>query len=238
MFSDDPEEDLGLLTYIHDEIIEVSGGAKGMHDEKLVRSALARPLHSVLGEDAYKSDYARAAALLDSIANNHGFRDGNKRTAMAAATYYLDNHDIAVDYTNTEYEEFMLHVVKNKPTIEHIAEWLAAHGRKMPATPWTFVDAEMTAKQYPDSFEIPTAEEIATVDKGSLVKLIFEIVDPIEGEPIAERMWVIVTQRKGDNFIGILDNDPFYIRGLYAEDKVEFKAKNIISINSVVDLGK
>jgi len=44
MFSDDPEEDLEIITFIHDEIIDASGGAKDFHDEKLIRSAMARPL--------------------------------------------------------------------------------------------------------------------------------------------------------------------------------------------------
>ena len=127
MFSDDPEQDLELVSFIHDQIIEASGGAKGYHDEKLIRSALARPLHWAFGEDIYKDVFDRAAALLDSIANNHGFRDGNKRTAMAAATYYLYTNDISVSYTNIEYETFMLDVVNNKPSIEQISDWLRSH---------------------------------------------------------------------------------------------------------------
>lgn len=53
MFSDDSELDLEFLTYIHDQIIEASGGAKGIHNEGLIRSALARPLQSAFGEDIY-----------------------------------------------------------------------------------------------------------------------------------------------------------------------------------------
>jgi len=46
MFDDDPEWDLAILTYIHDHIIDASGGSKGYHDEGLIKSALARPMHS------------------------------------------------------------------------------------------------------------------------------------------------------------------------------------------------
>jgi len=56
----------------------------------------------------------KAAALLESIARNHGFRDGNKRTAMAAAVLYLSQNSIEVAFTNQEYEEIMLHVVNDK----------------------------------------------------------------------------------------------------------------------------
>jgi death-on-curing protein len=127
MFGDDSEQDIAILSYIHDQIIDASGGLKGFHDEGLIRSALARPLHSVLGEDAYGDVYMKAAALLDAIARNHGFRDGNKRTAMAAAVLYLSQNEIEITFTNQEYEDIMLHVVNNKPSVEEIKEWLIKH---------------------------------------------------------------------------------------------------------------
>jgi death-on-curing protein len=127
MFGDDPEWDLAILSYIHDQIIDASGGSKGFHNEGLIKSALARPLHSVMGEDAYPDMFSKAAALLDAIARNHGFRDGNKRTAMAVAVLYLEQNDIKVVFTNQEYEDIMLHVVNDKPSIEEIKEWLEQH---------------------------------------------------------------------------------------------------------------
>ncbi|HEU4914706.1 MAG TPA: type II toxin-antitoxin system death-on-curing family toxin [Candidatus Saccharimonadales bacterium] len=127
MFDDDVEVDLAVLCYIHDQIIEASGGSKGFHNEGLIRSALARPNQSAFGEDIYADLFMKAAALLDSIANNHGFRDGNKRTAMAAAVLYLSMHNIEVQFTNEEYEEIMLHVVNDKPSVEEIKSWLMQH---------------------------------------------------------------------------------------------------------------
>jgi death on curing protein len=127
MFDDDPELDLAILCYIHDQIIEASGGAKGFHSEGLIRSALARPNQSAFGKDIYFDLFMKAAALLDSIANNHGFRDGNKRTAMAAAVLYLHSNNIEVKFTNDEYEEIMLHVVNNKPSVKEIKTWLMQH---------------------------------------------------------------------------------------------------------------
>jgi death-on-curing protein len=127
VFGDSLEQDLEFITLIHDHIIDESGGSKGFHDIKLVESALARPAQSAFGEDAYTSLFEKAAALLDSIANNHGFRDGNKRTAMAAAIYYLSLFEIVIDITNEEYELFMLRVVNNKPAIVEISSWLERH---------------------------------------------------------------------------------------------------------------
>ena len=53
MFGDTPEWDLEILTFIHDRIIDESGGSKGFHDINLVKSALARPMQSAFGVDAY-----------------------------------------------------------------------------------------------------------------------------------------------------------------------------------------
>lgn len=127
MFDDDPEWDFAILCFVHDQIIEASGGAKGFHDEGLIHSALARPNHSAFGEDIYSDLFAKAAALLDSIANNHGFRDGNKRTAMAAAVLYLHNNNVEIRFTNEEYEAIMLHVVNDKPKVGEIVDWLMRH---------------------------------------------------------------------------------------------------------------
>lgn len=126
MFSYDPDEDLVVLAYLHDEIIAASGGATGFHDVHLVQSALARPLHTAFEEEVYPDLFLKAAALLDAIANNHGFRDGNKRTAMAAASLYLYLNNIDLKFTNSEYESFMLQVVNEKPTIQQIKSWLLA----------------------------------------------------------------------------------------------------------------
>jgi len=90
-------------------------------------SALGRPLQSAFGKEAYGDLFEKAAALLDSLANNHGFKDGNKRTAMAASLYYLSLFDINVSITNEEYEVFMLYVVNHKPPVKEIKAWLARH---------------------------------------------------------------------------------------------------------------
>lgn len=124
----DIEHDLRIISHIHDQIIEASGGAKGIHSEHLLKSALARPLQTAFGKEMYADGFSKAAALLDSIANNHGFRDGNKRTAMAAASLFLYlKEDIDIQFSNQEYEEFMIYVVRAKPSIEEIAAWLKVH---------------------------------------------------------------------------------------------------------------
>jgi len=229
MFSGNLNTDLEIVTYIHDEIIDASGGVKGLHNEGLIRSALARPLHSVGGEDAYVTVYEKAAALLDSIANNHGFRDGNKRTAMAAASYFLDIHNIELAITNKEYENFMLHVVNDKPGVEEVSEWLKNHANLIPSTPWRLMDGHKMNQSHPNTFHIPPTAEIENLKVGSIVKLGFDAIG-IEDAPGSERMWVRVTGRSGHEFVGELSNVPVVIRGLKYGDVIQFEANHILDI--------
>jgi death on curing protein len=58
-------------------------------DEGLLQSAVARPRASVFGDDAYPTLWDKAAALLHSLAHNHAFVDGNKRTSWASSWAFL-----------------------------------------------------------------------------------------------------------------------------------------------------
>lgn len=121
----------------------------------------------------------------------------------------------------------MLHVVNNKPSIDEISAWLNDHSVPIPPTSWQLVDAQKMNREHPDTFHIPTEEEINMLTVGSFVKLGFEVNDD---DATSERMWVEVTARENDDFIGELNNDPATIRGLKYKDVITFKALNIMSV--------
>lgn len=79
---------------IHHHLIEEFGGAHGLRDKGLSESAVFRPQIGY-----YNSLAEEAAALMESLANNHPFLDGNKRIAFAAAHVFLlvNGHDLEVD---------------------------------------------------------------------------------------------------------------------------------------------
>jgi death-on-curing protein len=52
-------------------------------------SAVARPMTTVNGIDAYPSVHEKAGALMHSLVQNHPFVDGNKRTGFTAAYILL-----------------------------------------------------------------------------------------------------------------------------------------------------
>ena len=69
---------------IHDDQIERYGGSSGIRDIGLLESALFRP------QSGYYADLIEeAAALWESLAQNHPFIDGNKRTAFAVTYTFL-----------------------------------------------------------------------------------------------------------------------------------------------------
>ncbi|WP_329495196.1 type II toxin-antitoxin system death-on-curing family toxin [Kitasatospora herbaricolor] len=62
----------------------------GVRDLGLLSSAAHRPESQMFGVEAYPGLFAKAAALLHSLAINHPFVDGNKRTAWMSAVVFLD----------------------------------------------------------------------------------------------------------------------------------------------------
>lgn len=67
---------------LHDDIIEASGGESGVRNVGYLESSLRAPIESAGGEDAYYRLFDKVSALGFRVARNHGFVDGNKRTAM------------------------------------------------------------------------------------------------------------------------------------------------------------
>jgi death-on-curing protein len=65
-------------------------------DVGLVQSAVARPMTTVFGSDAYPDLHTKAAALLHSLARNHAFVDGNKRVSWlaAGAMYWINGFEL------------------------------------------------------------------------------------------------------------------------------------------------
>jgi death on curing protein len=108
---------------LHTRLIERFGGKGGVRDLGLLESALMRPQTGY-----YKSLSLQAAALLQSLTQNHAFVDGNKRVAFASTAIFLrmNGYRLKVDADNGEL--FLINrVIKNKAEINEIADWLEKH---------------------------------------------------------------------------------------------------------------
>ena len=73
-------------------LIELFGGLHGVHDKGAIEAAVFRPQIGY-----YNSLEEEAAALMESLGNNHGFMDGNKRIAFTAADVFLRRNGFHID---------------------------------------------------------------------------------------------------------------------------------------------
>ena len=113
---------------IHDEQIALFGGSYRIRDEGALASAVMRPQ---LGY--YDSLIEEAAALLESLAMNHPFVDGNKRTALDATDTFLclNGHFIYCDSRETYY--YFMHLFEtNSFRFAELSAWLKEHVKPLP----------------------------------------------------------------------------------------------------------
>lgn len=115
------------ILFIHARLIDTTGGGHGVRDLGLLQSAVARPQATFDGQELYPVLFTKAAALMASLAGNHPFVDGNKRTAITAASLFLPLNGYRVETTSAELERFTLWVVTSKPEIDEITAWFAVH---------------------------------------------------------------------------------------------------------------
>ncbi len=103
------------------------GSAWAYRDAGLLQSALARPRATVFGQDAYPTLYLKSAALMQSLARNHGLLDGNKRLAWTSTILFLALNDVDVAApTVDDGERFVLAVTTGEIDIPDIADTLQA----------------------------------------------------------------------------------------------------------------
>ena len=110
---------------IHADLIDRYGGTFGLRDPGLLEAALYRP------QTGYYADLVEeAAALWESLAQNHPFVDGNKRIAFAAAYTFLAINGVAVDASADETFAFIDGLYRRTAfQFDELVPWLRAHTR-------------------------------------------------------------------------------------------------------------
>ena len=92
-------------------------------------------------------------------------------------------------------------------------------------------NVEQTHRENPRTFSIPRSDERASLQRGQLVKLIFELNEKEEGLPGAERMWVEIDEPlKNGKYKGRLSNDPYFIADLVKGNKIDFGTEHIAAV--------
>jgi death on curing protein len=115
------------ILFIHARLIDATGGEHGVRDLGLLEAAVARPQATFDGTELYASLFEKAAALMESLVRNHPFVDGNKRTAVTAASLFLLQNRRRLETTNEKVERVTLWVVNERPPLKKIAAWFQEH---------------------------------------------------------------------------------------------------------------
>jgi death-on-curing protein len=97
----------------------------GTRDQGAIEAAIARPYSGY-----YRTIAGKSAALVHSLALNHGFVDANKRTAALSALLLLDRSGYRlsgdVDRRNQEIEDMIVAVVEHRMDFEALVDWFKA----------------------------------------------------------------------------------------------------------------
>jgi death-on-curing protein len=117
------------VLFIHARLIAETGGSPGVRDLARLESAVARPQAAFGGKELYPDLFLKAAALLDSLINNHPFVDGNKRTGITAAVLFLRANGRLLTASSAELEEFTMQTVNSHPDLPNLADWLQFRSR-------------------------------------------------------------------------------------------------------------
>ena len=112
-------------------LIEMFGGLHGVRDQGAVEAAVFRPQIGY-----YNSIEEEAAALMESLANNHGFVDGNKRIAFAAADVFRRRNGFYIEVDGLDGYAFIYGSMdRHEFRFAQILDWIRQHIEPQSAHP-------------------------------------------------------------------------------------------------------
>src|SRR5215475_12574700 len=108
-------------------LIDLFGGLHGVRDQAAVEAAVFRPQTGY-----YNSLAVEASALMESLGNNHGFVDGNKRIAFAATDTFLRINGFYLNVTSDDGYEFIYGSMDSHEfKFAQILQWIREHVKKI-----------------------------------------------------------------------------------------------------------
>jgi len=109
-------------------LIELFGGLHGVRDAAAIEAAVFRPQTGY-----YDSVEEEAAALMESLGMNHGFLDGNKRIAFAAADVFLRLNGSYLGVSADDGYSFIEgSIARSEFRFARILEWIRINVRQLP----------------------------------------------------------------------------------------------------------
>jgi death-on-curing protein len=112
---------------IHKQLVEEFGGSPGLRNRGRLEAALFRP------ELRYYNDLVEeAAALMESLANNHPFLDGNKRAGFLITDTFLRMNGFFLDVDAVAADRFITEAIARRQfRFALIRDWLRSRLRPL-----------------------------------------------------------------------------------------------------------
>jgi death-on-curing protein len=107
---------------IHSRQLRRFGGAAGLRDEGMLRSALERPVNKWSYERVGLPELAAAYAF--GLAKNHAFVDGNKRIAFMAMMVFLRKKGIPFAPDQVQATKVILALAAGEISEQSLARWI------------------------------------------------------------------------------------------------------------------
>jgi death-on-curing protein len=107
---------------IHSRQLRRFGGAAGLRDDGLLRSAIERPINKWHYEQAAMPELAAAYAF--GLAKNHAFVDGNKRIAFMSMMTFLRKNGVRFAPDQAHATKIILSLAAGEVSEESLARWI------------------------------------------------------------------------------------------------------------------
>ena len=105
------------IMFLHEKVIDKTGGIRGVRDVGLLEMAVSSPYISFGGEDLYKTVEEKGQQLCNSLIRNPPFLDGYKRIGILAMLVFLDLNEKKVSVTNEEIVSLGLGIAKGNEVL-------------------------------------------------------------------------------------------------------------------------
>ena len=115
---------LAEVLAIHKDQITRYGGAPGIRDIALLKSALGIPPATYGGEFLHADIFEMAAGYLFHILRNHPFVDGNKLVGAVAALVFLDLNGFELYASEDDFAEMVLAVARGEMSKSQVAVFI------------------------------------------------------------------------------------------------------------------
>ena len=113
------------LLVIHQHLIDEFGGSHGLREQNALEAAAMRPQTGY-----YKNIFEEAAALMESLAMNHPFIDGNKRMAFFAADTFLRMNGYYIDCDDQEAYDYFISLFESSSfEFEKLSVWIRQNSK-------------------------------------------------------------------------------------------------------------